>query len=282
MKDDVIHNNPNSALLIKSFSGIHSYPILDIGISNDNSKFASCGMDRLCFYYDVATGQVIKRIPAHSQKINAVSLNTDATVLLTASDDKTLKAWDLRSNMKDPIQVMDQFKDSVTCIDQTSSQNSSQIGAGSVDGCVYAFDMRSGLLNIDNIKSPITSIQYSANQKTILATCLGSILRLLSVESGQILQEYYGGHIHESFKVQSVFSCDNSTILCASENNNSICLYDFLSSKVVAKKKFNFVVDNKKQNSSKKSVSVLSLAHHPQLPFAIAGSTDGATHVFST
>lgn len=51
----------------------------------DNAKFVSGGGDRIVFYWDVATGQTIRRIPGHNGRINAVALNEDASVIVSGT-----------------------------------------------------------------------------------------------------------------------------------------------------------------------------------------------------
>jgi mitogen-activated protein kinase organizer 1 len=46
-----------------------------------------------------------------------VRYNGDASVLFSGSYDKTVRAWDIRArNAYAPIQVLDEFKDSVTSL----------------------------------------------------------------------------------------------------------------------------------------------------------------------
>jgi WD40 repeat protein len=61
----------------------HSGVVTDHGYcrSHDNAKFASCGGDKLVFVWDVASGQVIRRLQGHFGKINAVAFNKDSQVL---------------------------------------------------------------------------------------------------------------------------------------------------------------------------------------------------------
>lgn len=212
-RDD--QKSENGALLIKTYSGVHSYPVYALAVSGDNSKFVAGGGDRNVFYYDVTTGNIIRRISAHTQRTNALSLNADSTLLLTGSDDKSIRAWDLRSNMRDPVQVMDQFKDSVTSIDTSEST----IIAGSVDGVVRLFDLRSGLVHSDDVNHPITSVAYSANKKCALTMCLGGYVLLLDIERGSLLQEFVG-HKHLTFKSEAVFTEDGQHFVCGSEDGN--------------------------------------------------------------
>jgi mitogen-activated protein kinase organizer 1 len=76
----------------------------------------SSGGDKTLFYWDVSTGQTVRRIAAHNGKIPAVSLNEDASVVVsgeceddlrfffvssdhvlhTGSFDTNVKIWDLK------------------------------------------------------------------------------------------------------------------------------------------------------------------------------------------
>lgn len=62
----------------------HSFSITVLVCSaSDNSKFVSGGGDRTIFYWDVTTGQTIRRIPGHNSRVNAVALNEDASVAVS-------------------------------------------------------------------------------------------------------------------------------------------------------------------------------------------------------
>jgi mitogen-activated protein kinase organizer 1 len=116
-KDDP--SSTNQSLKVKSYSGVHGNPVLDLAIAPTNDRFISCGGDKTCFLWDVSTGVVVRRFQGHTQRINTVDINRDGTVFMSGSYDKTLCIWDLRSNNKDPIQTLTDFKDSVTCITHT-------------------------------------------------------------------------------------------------------------------------------------------------------------------
>ena len=146
-----------------------------MAIAQDKTKFVSCGEDRSFFVWDVSSGNVTRRIQGHPQKINAVALNKDATVAVTASYDQTVKCWDLRASSRDPIQVLDHFKDSVTAL----AVSDAAIVAGSVDGCVRTYDMRAGLMTCDNVGGPVTCVRLSSDKNTYLATCLEGSVRLV-------------------------------------------------------------------------------------------------------
>lgn len=64
----------------------------------DNSRFVSCGSDKTLIYWDVATGQPIRKLRGHSSRINCVRLNAEGTMAVTGSYDSTVRCWDLKAN----------------------------------------------------------------------------------------------------------------------------------------------------------------------------------------
>ena len=88
--------NPHSGLLIQTYKG-HSYEVLDLSITSDNSKFASCGKERSLLVWDVERAEEgpSRKIRAHDQAVNSVCFNSNASVLISGSDDRYVKIWDL-------------------------------------------------------------------------------------------------------------------------------------------------------------------------------------------
>lgn len=49
--------------------------------------------------------------------MNAVAFNDESSVLISGSFDATVRLWDIRSSNFQPIQVIEDFKDSVMSVD---------------------------------------------------------------------------------------------------------------------------------------------------------------------
>lgn len=60
------------------------------------------------------SGKYIRKLIAHTNKINTMSINAYENVIATGSFDNSVKLWDLMSSSYKPIQVLDDFTDSVT------------------------------------------------------------------------------------------------------------------------------------------------------------------------
>ncbi|KAL7089859.1 hypothetical protein ACP275_12G003400 [Erythranthe tilingii] len=129
--------NPHRGLHIKTYKS-HGREVRDVHVTPDNSKLSSCGGDRQVFYWDVATGRVIRKFRGHDSEVNAVKFNEYASVVVSAGYDRSVRAWDCRSHSTEPIQIIDNFLDSVMSVCLTKTE----IIAGSVDGTVRTFDIR--------------------------------------------------------------------------------------------------------------------------------------------
>ena len=90
--------------------------------------------------------------------------------------------------MRDPIQSLTDFTDSVTAI----ALSRSEISVSCVDGRVRTYDLRMGRMHIDEFYDPVTFLRLSHDQRCALSTCLNGVLRLTEVASGKVLQSYSG------------------------------------------------------------------------------------------
>jgi mitogen-activated protein kinase organizer 1 len=253
-KDDPAR--PGNALHIKTYAGTHGYPILDIAIARDNSKFVSVGGDKSFFLHDVTSARVIRRTQAHTQRINAVALNEDSSVCITASYDATVNLFDLKSSNRDPIQTLSAFTDSVTSVIHVDSK----IIASAVDGTVRTFDMRNGCMHVDIVGNPITHVRLSNDARCVLCSCIGGTVHLIDLHTGAQLNEY-SGHKHDSYKLEACISGDDCRIVTGSEDG-FIYHYDLITGKLVRKNK-----------AHKKGVS--SLCWHPSKSLFLSASYDG-------
>ena len=219
--------NPAKGSLIKTYSA-HAHAVLDVATTKDNAKIASVGGDKNGpFYWDVASGRVIRKFRGHTAKVNAVSFAADDTVLVTGSYDRSVRVWDCRSNSWDPIQSMDPFSDSVTSV----RVKGTDIIAGSVDGTVRTFDLRKGQVLTDHIGQPVTAVALSNDGNCVLASQLDNRMLLLEKGSGHVLNQYTG-HQNSQYQIGAAFTNTDAHVLSGSEDGE-ILFWDLVDAKVV-------------------------------------------------
>jgi len=264
-KDKIIRLwNPHRGICIKTYPG-HGYEVNDIAVASDNGRFGSCGGDRQVFLWDVATGRFIRKFRGHDSVVNCILFNhieEENTVMITGSYDKSVRIWDLKSNSIDPIQILNDAKDSITSIFITDHE----IVSGSVDGKIRNYDIRSGLLRTDYVNHPITSIKLSHDGNCILASCLDSSIRLIDKTSGELLATYLG-HKNVTYKIDSCLSNDDAYVLSGSEDNQ-IHIWDLVESSSVLTLKGH-------------TGPVCGLVYHPSENILLSSSADGTIRMWS-
>ena len=199
-------------MLIKTYEGTHKYEVLDVCSATSNSFFASCGGDKQAFVTDVKTERVTHRLYGHSRRINSIDLNhsSGCSILGTASLDCTTALYDLRQRGDQPLTVLRNAKDSVTCVKLISSE----AVCSSMDGRVYVYDLRNLSMVLYKIQyrssSPVPPSDICANnlmitgdERCILVDCslsfasanfLETALVLVNKSTGEVFQTYHEQH----------------------------------------------------------------------------------------
>ncbi|CAH1775938.1 unnamed protein product [Owenia fusiformis] len=213
---------------LKTYSG-HGYEVLDAQGSCDNSQLCSCGMDKTVVLYDVASGRILRKYRGHAGTVNCVKFNEESTLLLSGSLDSSVRIWDCRSRNMDPVQVLDEAKDSVTSI-QVSDY---EILTGSADNKVRRYDIRNGKMNSDYIGATVTCVNFTQDGQCTLASTLDNCIKLLDKDTGEMLNEFTG-HKNTSYKIDSCLSSNDTYVLSGSGDGN-VFIWDLLEAKVTKK-----------------------------------------------
>lgn len=247
--------NPLRGLHLKTYIG-HGYEVLDAQSSGDNSHICSGGMDKTVVLFDVSTGQAVRKYRDHAGTVNCVCFNEESTVILSGSIDSTVKVWDVRSRKSQPIQDMKEAKDSVTTV-QVSDH---EILTGSADSRVRRYDLRIGRLFSDFIGKPVSSAKFTRDSQCVLVSSVGSSLKLLDKDSGELLNEY-SGHQNSNYKIDCCLNDKDTHILSGSEDG-LVYIWDLLEAKVSSK------LDHKTGKT------VHSLSFHPSEPVLVTACAD--------
>ncbi|TFJ83470.1 hypothetical protein NSK_005239 [Nannochloropsis salina CCMP1776] len=268
-------NKAGEAMLVQTFTGPHGYEIRDVAITTDNARFASCGGDTAFYLWDVATARVVKKFSGHAHMINSLAFNAEGTVVLSGSYDRTVKIWDLRSNNRDPIQTLDDFKDSVTRVMVLEEGGRAGKGPGgkevlatSVDGCLRTYDIRKGVMWMDDCKEPLSSVSVSGDGQCVLMNGLDGVVRLLERSTGEMLNNYQG-HTHQAYPIESCFDNTDGFVLSGSEDG-SLYVWDLVEGGSEGGKEGKPVAVLKEHKRA-----LGSMSFHPSEPVLVTAGYDG-------
>ena len=73
--------NPHKGAHIKAYQG-HGYDVRGLAVTQDNSRFVSCGGDKCIFLWDVASGSIVRRFKGHDAAANDIQFAANEQVRL--------------------------------------------------------------------------------------------------------------------------------------------------------------------------------------------------------
>jgi len=254
--------NPLRGLLLKTYHG-HGYEVLDAQSSGDNSHFCSGGMDKTVVLFDVSTGQAVRKYRDHAAMVNCVAFNEESTVILSGSLDCSLRTWDVRSRKNQPIQVFDEAKDSVTCV-QVSDH---EILTGSADSKIRRYDLRVGKLFSDFVGKPVSCVKFTRDSQCVLTSAQDATVKLMDKDTGEMLNEYAGVK-NSNYKIEACLNQTDTHIISGSEDGK-VYVWDLVEAKLCD------------QLDHQTPRPVHSLSHHPSQPILLTATVD-SLHVWES
>lgn len=240
-----LHDEPSklpqhlpSALPMQTYTEGHMHPIHSITV-NSTSNVLLSSSDKTLVATDLVTAQVKQKWWGHGGRIECVSClggsssgtsgsggggggSTSEEVYATSSYDATVRLWDSRSRSKDPLMILEEAKDAVTCV-ASGGEGDAQIVTSSVDGKIRTYDLRTAQLLTEDIRHPITSFSLGHDNTTIASSCLDGSIRLWDRSSQnnasrtKIFQRMRNVHKGGNYKLDCAFTSNDKYIFSGSE-----------------------------------------------------------------
>eukprot|EP00088_Acartia_fossae_P035113 TRINITY_DN3612_c0_g1_i12.p1 TRINITY_DN3612_c0_g1~~TRINITY_DN3612_c0_g1_i12.p1 ORF type:complete len:340 (-),score=50.59 TRINITY_DN3612_c0_g1_i12:166-1185(-) len=220
--------NPNRGNLLKTYMG-HGFEVLDCQGSCDNSQLVSCSMDKSVVLWDVTSGNFTRKWRGHQASVNTVKFNEESTVIMSGSVDTNVKIWDTKSRSHEPIQTLEEPKDSITSLDVSDHE----ILVGSADKHIRNYDIRMGSLVTDFVGDTVSCAKFTRDGQCSLVSCVASTIKLFDKTSGELLQEF-SGHINKDYRLECCLDHSDKYVLSGSENSQ-VYVWDLVEGGCVAK-----------------------------------------------
>ena len=163
----------------------------------------------------------------HFGSVNSVSFSPDGKLLVTGSNDNSLRLWDVASGKA--LKTFEGHQGRVNSV--AFSPDGKQLASGSGDNSLRLWDVASGkvLKTFEGHQDWVMSVAFSPDGKLVASGSDDSSLRLWDVASGKALKTFEG---HQGSVMSVAFSPDGKR-LASGSGDNSLRLWDVASRKVL-------------------------------------------------
>lgn len=181
-----------------------------IAISPDNNNIVYTAEDNDINIIDFS-GKYITSFGKHNDIIRDITYSPDGKRILTASNDKTIKEWDIETQKL--VSNYSGHRDGVNTV--SYSKNGLKIISSSEDQTIRIWD--NGKNDLEQVlmghKGWIMSALFSSNGKKILTSSFDNTIKIWDVDNGILLKTIKG---HEKGVVKAIFNKSESQIASAS------------------------------------------------------------------
>jgi serine/threonine protein kinase len=231
----------------------HADAALSVRFAPDGRHLASGGKDGMLLYWDVETGQIVRRFPKHPQEIRSIAFSpasdhiasasgftvrlydvrgqelrrfsghsgsikclafsADGKRLITGSDDKTIRLWDVSTGRE--IQRFSRHTAGITAL--AFRADTTQFASASRDQTVRLWDLRSGLEvgTLDAHAGTVLDIAVSPDGRSLASAHFDTILRVWNIENGSEQGRCIG---HKQMVSALAFTPDGKRLLSAGQD----------------------------------------------------------------
>ncbi|MEH1859474.1 MAG: serine/threonine-protein kinase [Nostoc sp.] len=198
-----------------------------------------------------------KPFKGHSSDVNSVAFSPDGTTLGSASDDKTIKLWNLTDGQE--IRTLEGHSNWIWTI--AFSPDSKILASGSADKTIKLWNLETGKLirTLQGNSDGVTSVAFSPDGKTLASgnASKDMKIKLWNLETGKLIRTLEG---HTSGVASVVFSPDGKTLASGSWDK-TIKLWNLETGKLIRTLEGN-------------AESILSVAFAPDGVILASGSKD--------
>jgi predicted NACHT family NTPase len=193
--------------------------VFSVAFSRDGKLFATgdsaCGIG----LWQVSDCQQIVFCKGHTDWIRSLTFSPDGITLASASFDKTVKLWDIRTG-----ECLKTFQGHGRVNSVSISPDGTTLASGSDDKTVKLWDIRTGecLKTFQGHTDAVESVEISPDGRIVASSSSDETIKLWNISSGECLNTLRG---HTNI-VRSVAISPDNTTLASGSSDQTIKLWD--------------------------------------------------------
>ncbi|MDZ8035633.1 ribosome assembly protein 4 [Nostoc sp. DedSLP04] len=169
----------------------------------------------------------VNTLEGHSSAVRSVAYSPNGQQLASASDDNTIKIWDVSSGKL--LKSLTGHSKEVNSI--AYSPNGQQLASASRDNTIKIWDVNSKKLlkSLTGHSNEVKSVAYSLNGKQLASASADNTIKIWDVSRGKLLKSLTG----HSKEVNSIAYSPNGQQLASASADNTIKIWDVNSKKLL-------------------------------------------------
>jgi len=193
--------------------------VFAVAFSRDGKLFATGDSGSAIGLWQVSDCQQIVFCKGHTDWIRSLTFSPDGTTLASASFDKTVKLWDIRTG--ECLKTL-QAHGRVNSV--SISPDGTTLASGSDDKTVKLWDIRTGecLKTFQEHTDAVQSVEISPDGRIVASSSNDETIKLWNIRSGECLKTLRG---HKN-TVRSVAISPDNTTLASGSSDKTIKLWD--------------------------------------------------------
>lgn len=166
-------------------------------------------------------------LKGHSSDVNSVTFSPDGQMLVTGSDDRTIKLWNLTT--KEQIRTFNGHSSFIYAI--AISPDGQTIASGSADKTIKLWNLNTGqeISTLTGHSGSVASVAFSPDGKLLASSSLDKTIKLWNLQTNKEIRTLTG---HSNSVASVVFSPDGKT-LASGSNDKTIKLWQIANGKEI-------------------------------------------------
>ncbi len=198
-----------------------------------NSHIVSGSSNGIISVWDINNGEVIATWKGHTESVNSVAVSSDERLVISGSDDKTIKIWKLPKNKNiSDISLVRTLTGHTNVVDAVAIAPNNQIlASGSWDQTIKIWNLDSGELiqALEGHSEIVNAIAISPDGQFLASGSKDNTIKLWNLQTGQLVRNIKTN----SLSILSVVFSPDSQILASSNSDGTINIWNWQTGELI-------------------------------------------------